>query len=156
MLDEKFENNEVVKSEVVKSEAAKCELKFGYLLINIRSKTVKVKNSVIPLTKSEYEILLMLASDPTTVYSRQQIVNAMWDNPGSITVHTVAVHIANLRKKLGQGSCCILSRKGFGYIFNSCALTANRKKKTESRNSDKRISTLRLQALLCLPACLLL
>jgi DNA-binding response OmpR family regulator len=97
-------------------------LEFGRLFIDIRAKRVKIEGLVIPLTKSEFEILFTLASEPLRVYSRLQIINAIRDNPACITEATIDVHISHLRKKLGRGQCCILNRQGFGYEFDPSML----------------------------------
>jgi two-component system alkaline phosphatase synthesis response regulator PhoP len=93
-------------------------LDFGRLIIDIRAKKVKIEGLEIPLTKSEFEILFMLASEPLRVYSRLQIINAIRENSASITEATIDVHISHLRKKLGSNQCCILNRQGFGYEFD--------------------------------------
>jgi DNA-binding response OmpR family regulator len=94
-------------------------LKIGRLCIDTSSKKVKIGDSTIPLTKMEYEILLMFASNPLKPYSRKQIINALWgDEAGSVTEQAVDAHIIRLRKKLGEKAHCIASRTGFGYEFD--------------------------------------
>jgi DNA-binding response OmpR family regulator len=116
MLDKKIEISNIAKDA----------LEFGRLFIDIRAKKVKIEGSVIPLTKSEFEILFTLASEPLRVYSRLQIINAIRDNPASITEATIDVHIFHLRKKLGHGQYCIFNRQGFGYEFDPCMLIDSR------------------------------
>jgi two-component system alkaline phosphatase synthesis response regulator PhoP len=93
-------------------------MKFGDLHIDLSSKKVKTGDSVILLTKTEFEILFMLASNPLKVHSHRQIANTVWKNSAYVTMHTVNVHIARLRKKLGSKAYCISNRPGFGYEFN--------------------------------------
>jgi DNA-binding response OmpR family regulator len=103
-------------------------LKIGRLHIDVQLKKVKIGDSIISLTKTEFKILYMLASNPLKPYSRQQIVDAVWkDSKGSVTEHSADMHIARLRKKLGQGSCCIFSRQGgFGYEFDPRMLMSDK------------------------------
>jgi DNA-binding response OmpR family regulator len=88
------------------------------LQINFQSKEVKIGNEIISLTKTEFEILILLAQNPTRVYSRQNIINQVWKDTIYITERTVDVHITRLRKKLGAKGSLISSRAGFGYKFN--------------------------------------
>ncbi|MDR2583515.1 MAG: response regulator transcription factor [Fibromonadaceae bacterium] len=88
------------------------------LQINFQSKEAKIKDEVIPLTKTEFEILALLAQNPTRVYSRQNIISQVWKDTIYITERTVDVHITRLRKKLGAKGSLISSRAGFGYKFN--------------------------------------
>jgi len=88
------------------------------LQINFQSKEVKIGEESIPLTKTEFEILSLLAQNPTRVYSRQNIISQVWKDTIYITERTVDVHITRLRKKLGAKGSLISSRAGFGYKFN--------------------------------------
>jgi len=88
------------------------------LQINFQSKEVKIGEETIPLTKTEFEILSLLAQNPTRVYSRQNIISQVWKDTIYITERTVDVHITRLRKKLGAKGSLISSRAGFGYKFN--------------------------------------
>jgi len=88
------------------------------LLIDTSSKEVKIGSSIILLTKTEFEILFLLASNPSRVYSRNQIISVVWKDTPYITERTVDVHITRLRKKLGDKSYYISNRTGFGYKFN--------------------------------------
>jgi DNA-binding response OmpR family regulator len=93
-------------------------LKIDDMVINTSSKEVKIGDTTILLTKTEFEILFMLASNPLRVYSRSQIINAVWKDSVYITERTVDVHITRLRKKLGNKASCITNRPGFGYKFS--------------------------------------
>jgi len=88
------------------------------LQINFQSKEAKIKDEILPLTKTEFEILALLAQNPTRVYSRQNIISQVWKDTIYITERTVDVHITRLRKKLGAKGSLISSRAGFGYKFN--------------------------------------
>jgi DNA-binding response OmpR family regulator len=103
-------------------------LKFGHLFIDVFAKNVKIKDKAISLTKSEFLILLTLASSPNRVYSRQQIASAIRTNSEYVSDHSLDVHIARLRKKLGRKFCCIFCITGFGYKFDPCILMGAKKK----------------------------
>jgi DNA-binding response OmpR family regulator len=93
-------------------------IKVGDLFVDIPSKRVKIGDSTILLTKTEFEILLILVSNPFNVLSHRQIADSVWINSDHVTSHTVDVHISRLRKKLGNKAHYISSRPGFGYEFN--------------------------------------
>ncbi|MDR2731742.1 MAG: response regulator transcription factor, partial [Fibromonadaceae bacterium] len=88
------------------------------LKIDFSSKEVKVEGTVIPFTKTEFEILSLLASNPSRVYSRSQMISTIWKDTPYITERTVDVHITRLRKKLGNKAYYISNRAGFGYKFS--------------------------------------
>ncbi|NCU27541.1 winged helix family transcriptional regulator, partial [Candidatus Nomurabacteria bacterium] len=81
-------------------------------------KQVSIDNKNILLTKKEYEILFMLVSSPHRFFSRQEILDAVWENEVYVLDRTVDVHIARLRKKLDNYGALIINRSGFGYCFN--------------------------------------
>jgi DNA-binding response OmpR family regulator len=103
----------------------------GDIFIDYSSKEAKIEGSTISLTKMEFEILYLFASNPFKTYSRQQIINAVWkDSRGCVTRHAVDMHIARLRKKLGSKANCITSRLGFGYKFDPTIAARPAKTKT--------------------------
>jgi DNA-binding response OmpR family regulator len=113
----------IEKSDGSADGFAESLIKIGRLCIDPSSKRVKIGDSTIPLTKREYEILHMLASNPLKPYSRRQIIKALWKNDGgSVTDQAVDAHIIRLRKKLGHDSCCIFYHHGFGYEFDPSIL----------------------------------
>jgi DNA-binding response OmpR family regulator len=96
----------------------KVMLAIDELQIDFSSKEVKIGESLISLTKTEFEILSLLASNPSRVYSRNQMISIIWKDTPYITERTVDVHITRLRKKLGNKAYYISNRSGFGYKFN--------------------------------------
>lgn len=72
------------------------------LTIDTDSCEVSYKDTNIPLTDIEYNILLLLASYPQKVFSAQNLYESIWEEPYFYSSNnTVMVHIRNLRKKLG-------------------------------------------------------
>jgi len=88
------------------------------LTIDTSAKEAKIGETTLPLTKTEFEILFLLATNPSRVFSRSQMINAIWTDTPYITERTVDVHITRLRKKLGNKAYYISNRAGFGYKFN--------------------------------------
>lgn len=92
-------------------------LTFGPIKINRKAMTVSDKNGIIEVTKTEYDILLLLASNIGRIFSRQEILDNVWQTDSIVLERTVDVHIARLRKKLGEYGNFIVNRVGFGYTF---------------------------------------
>lgn len=95
------------------------ELRVGTLSIDLDSKVVSVDGVKIELTKTEYNILVLLVENEGRIYSRADILEKAWDNNGIVLERTVDVHIARLRKKIGKYGDSIVNRTGYGYIFTS-------------------------------------
>jgi two-component system alkaline phosphatase synthesis response regulator PhoP len=71
----------------------------------------------ISLPKKEFELLLLLASKPDKVFSRDEIFANVWGNDVIVGDRTIDVHIRKIREKLGLKS--IKTIKGVGYKFES-------------------------------------
>uniref|UniRef100_UPI0035716014 winged helix-turn-helix domain-containing protein n=1 Tax=Streptomyces bluensis TaxID=33897 RepID=UPI0035716014 len=73
-----------------------------------------VGNSPVALTPKEFELLALLTEDPGAVYSRQQILDRVWDPHYEGPTKTLDVHVATLRRKLGN-SAWIQTLRGVGF-----------------------------------------
>ncbi|MDF1541892.1 MAG: response regulator transcription factor [Anaerosomatales bacterium] len=96
----------------------KALIRVGELEIDTRARQVKLSGVPIHLTSSEYGILLHLAREPGTAYSRQAILSALWDESPVGDERAVDVHIHNIREKLEadpKNPSCILTVRGYGY-----------------------------------------
>ena len=69
----------------------------------------------IKLTPTEFKILLILAKRKGWVFSRDQLLEALWGREKAVIDRTIDVHIKNLREKLGKAGKCIKSIRGVGY-----------------------------------------
>lgn len=69
----------------------------------------------IVLAKKEFELLHLLASKPNKVYTREQILKAIWEDSVIVTNRTIDVHIRKLREKIGENY--VATVKGVGYKF---------------------------------------
>lgn len=98
------------------------KLTFGDIVIDLEVKEVTVRNEQIILTKTEFELLALLAGNPGKILSREDIIDKVWSATPNITERTVDVHITRLRKKLGDYASAITNRSGYGYRFNTSAL----------------------------------
>ncbi|NMB49077.1 MAG: response regulator transcription factor [Bacteroidales bacterium] len=89
------------------------------LVIDTASHRVTIKDEEVPLTKKEFEILVLLAQSAPNILTRSEILNKVWSENEFVLDRTVDVHITRLRKKLGDYSSLILNRSGFGYYLNT-------------------------------------
>lgn len=94
------------------------QLTFAGIVINMDKKELTVDGEKVALTKTEFEILALLATNVDKVFSREDIIQTVWRETPYITERTVDVHIARLRKKMGEYSSLIANRSGYGYRFN--------------------------------------
>jgi DNA-binding response OmpR family regulator len=99
-------------------QSAGDRLEVDQLIINFKSKEVFIAEEAIVLTKTEFELLSLLARHPGTLYSRERIIERIWKETPYITERTVDVHIARIRKKLRDYGSMVTSRTGYGYQFN--------------------------------------
>lgn len=104
---------------VTKVKPESSSIVFDDFIINVDQKEVIIKGEPILLTKTEFEILLLLAQQEGHIFSREDIISKVWSDTPYITERTVDVHITRLRKKLGQYSTYITNRTGYGYRFNT-------------------------------------
>ena len=88
------------------------------ICINTVKKTLKISDTLIKLTKKEYDILLLLISKKGNLLSREEILDKVWSEDSYVSSRTVDVHITRLRKKLEQYGSYIRNRSGFGYCFS--------------------------------------
>jgi len=85
------------------------------LLIDRDSFLVFRGTEKIVLAKKEFELLYLLASKPNKVYTREQILKAIWEDSVVVTNRTIDVHIRKLREKIGENY--VATVKGVGYKF---------------------------------------
>jgi len=87
----------------------------GDILIDLEKYIVFKDKEELILPKKEFELLLLLASKPGKVFTRDDIFNVVWGNNVIVGDRTIDVHIRKLREKLGEKY--IKTIKGVGYKF---------------------------------------
>lgn len=91
----------------------------GGLTVDGTSKMVYVYGNPVTLSKKEFELLSLLVSQPGKVFSREEIIGAVWKDTPYVLDRTIDVHIARIRSKLGPMKYCIANRPGFGYRYEA-------------------------------------
>ena len=108
-----------VLARSVSTSAAKNELRHEGLVLNTTHQTVTADGSPLALTKTEFDLLSLLMRERGHVLSRSQLIRRAWPEGVVVTDRAVDVNITRLRKKLGDYARCIVSRPGFGYMFDA-------------------------------------
>ncbi len=99
-------------------------LKSGELELDRTACRVKLGGSDLQLTATEFRLLEYLMSRPGVVFSREQLLDAVWGHDRAVTDRTVDVYILRLRQKIEVDAASpnyIRSVRGFGYSFNENA-----------------------------------
>ncbi len=74
----------------------------GTLAVDVPARRATIGGRELQLTLKEFELLALLASEPGVVVDRQKILREVWDTTWYGSSKTVDVHVAALRKKLGD------------------------------------------------------
>lgn len=97
-------------------------LTFGRLVIDTEKLTVFKDGSALELTQREYELISFLAATPEQVYSREALMEHVWNYDGYVgDVRAVDVAVRRLREKVEDDPAepkYILTRRGLGYLFH--------------------------------------
>jgi len=88
------------------------------LVLDMDLKQCFVDGQLVKLTKTEFELLAFLMTNPGKIYSRDEIVLRVWDDV-IVLDRTIDVNITRLRSKIGAYGAYIITRLGFGYGFKS-------------------------------------
>ena len=92
----------------------------GPVSIDLVRHLVRVRGEQIGLTRSEFQLLRLLAGRPGEVFARDQIMEELWQTEFDGDVRACDVHISNLRQKIerdAQRPELVLTVRGVGYKF---------------------------------------
>ncbi len=99
------------------------ELVFGNLLIDLDKRSVVANETMLKLTKKEFDILVYLARNKNRVVTKDSIAEYLWGDymDDAISYDFIYAHVKNLRKKLVQNDCgdYLKTVYGVGYKFIS-------------------------------------
>ncbi|MCM3038484.1 response regulator transcription factor [Paenibacillus motobuensis] len=90
-------------------------LRLGDLTVEIFSRTVSIQGELLDLTPKEFDLLVLLMRNPGRVYSREVLLEKVWDMDFAGGTRTVDIHVQRLRKKLGSLHGTIQTVYGIGY-----------------------------------------
>ena len=86
----------------------------GTLTVDLRAHRVTVDGELVELTPKEFDLLALLASEPGAVFTRQRILETVWDAHWYGPTKTLDVHVAAVRRKLGSPAW-IATVRGVGF-----------------------------------------
>ena len=91
----------------------------GDLRIDLAGRSVTVDGAPVELTKREFDLLALLATNPGRAFSRAYLVERIWSDEGEVFDRAVDSHIVRLRRKLGSAGNRIVTVWGVGYRFSA-------------------------------------
>jgi len=86
----------------------------GELEVDPRARRVRLGGRDLDLTPKEFDVLAMLARDPGAVVSRRSLLDEVWETSWYGSTKTIDVHVAALRRKLGDAGW-IETVRGVGF-----------------------------------------
>jgi two-component system alkaline phosphatase synthesis response regulator PhoP len=93
---------------------------YGALTVDPVRREARLNGEEIVLTAMEFDLLATLASEPGIVFDRARLLEKLWGGDYFGSDHVIDVHVANLRKKIGddpQDPRYIQTVRGIGYRF---------------------------------------
>jgi phosphate regulon transcriptional regulator PhoB len=96
-------------------------LKTGDIAIDTERYTVSIKGKPVKLSATEFKLLLFLAERKGKVFSRGQLLDAIWRDEAFVEPRTVDVHIRRLRANIEEDPAhpgYIKTMRGIGYLFD--------------------------------------
>jgi two-component system response regulator RegX3 len=77
-------------------------LQHGPLRVDVKARTTTLHGKEVPLTRKEFDLLVLLMESPDTVCTREEIIDRVWDENWFGSTRTLDVHVGTLRNKLGD------------------------------------------------------
>lgn len=95
-------------------------LRSGDLEVDRTGMQVRLRGEQVPLTATEFKLLEYMMGRPGAVFSRDQLLDAVWGHDRAVIDRTVDVYVLRLRQKIEKdpaNPAYIRSVRGFGYSF---------------------------------------
>jgi len=84
--------------------AARPAVEVGALRLDVDAREVHLEDRLVPLTRTEFDVLAALASGPGRVFSRRALIEEVWGANWVGDEHLVDVHVLHVRQKLGDSA----------------------------------------------------
>lgn len=107
----------VLKRSSMTNQPEQKKLVVDELVVNLKKRKVKLGKKELDLTKKEFGILVLLLKSEGYILTREEILEQVWDADTIVSKRTVDVHVAHLRKKLGEYGKYVKNKQGYGYAF---------------------------------------
>ncbi len=112
-----------VSPEINESEAAESEsLQIGDFMLDFNRYELYKNGELIDLTVREFDLIKFLASRPNRIFSRQKLLESVWDYEYYGDVRTVDVTVRRVREKIEDDPSApehIMTKRGVGYYFKA-------------------------------------
>ncbi|MBN1173657.1 MAG: response regulator transcription factor [Micromonosporaceae bacterium] len=105
---------EAVMRRAMRATPSRPSVRVGGLEVDLDARRVMVAGREITLTRKEFELLAALARRPGHAVTREQLLAEVWRTTWRGSLHTLEVHVASLRSKLGDPSY-VQTVRGVGY-----------------------------------------
>jgi two-component system, OmpR family, phosphate regulon response regulator PhoB len=109
------------RARAASTAEAGTRLEFGNLSIDVETREVMIDREIVITTAREFDLLAFLARSPRQVFSRQQLLEHVWDSSAEWQdAATVTEHIRRLRRKIevdADNPMRITTVRGVGYRF---------------------------------------
>jgi DNA-binding response OmpR family regulator len=99
-------------------------LRHGGLEVEVDARIARLDGVELDLTRTEFDILVVLLRGPRRVWSRETLLRLVWGSDWAADGHLVEVHVGNLRRKLGddpRSARYVRTVRGVGYRLGSPA-----------------------------------
>jgi two-component system OmpR family response regulator len=91
----------------------------GVVSIDASRRLVLAAGASVPLTPTEFDLLMHLMNRPGRVFTREELLASVWGYAAHAGTRTVDVHVAQVRAKLGQAGSIIRTIRGVGYAADA-------------------------------------
>jgi two-component system response regulator RegX3 len=88
------------RRELDREPRSRSEVRVGGVVVDLARHAVTVDGREVPMTPSEFRLLLLLANEPDRVFTRRQIMEHLWQTPYVGDTRACDAHISNLRRKI--------------------------------------------------------
>ncbi|MGB6222031.1 two-component system response regulator CreB [Haloferula sp.] len=104
-----------------RSNSSAAPISNSHLAHDEKSMRIVCAGSPLDLTAHEYKLILVFLRQPNRVFTRDQLLDHAWQDPGAVTDRTIDAHIKTIRAKLRSASPgtedLIQTRRGLGYAY---------------------------------------
>jgi len=107
----------VLKRSDTGNSRSRTPVRYGDIELDTVRKRVIIGDEKVELTRKEFEILKLLIENQGKIFSREDILNIVWERDVIVTNRTVDVNMTRLRNKLGKHGSSIKNKTGYGYYF---------------------------------------
>ncbi|MGM9803239.1 MAG: response regulator transcription factor [Muribaculaceae bacterium] len=109
-----------VRSVLRRYEAGhKSRIEYKTMVIDEDERRCLINGVELQLTKKEFNLLFYLMSNANQAFTREELLESVWEDDVLVVDRTIDVNINRLRKKLGEYGNNIFTKSGYGYGFKT-------------------------------------